>query len=255
MLEYKTPQYEEESKLLAKINNDFLSFLWFCVQDTGRDVNFWDNHLLSYVSQDILQSCSSIHWLAYEGVTNPCKRELRFLIELAIKQCYIEQEMPHASIADKLVQYRTLLDGPNISIKSKIRLPLLPDSERDAFLEDIGRSYGCSSKYVHLTTQQVEERIALVKRGITVGKEGIVEIKEMIDLIRKCYALILVFIFHSVTSDVAGDWLVDSDGSSNKWYFGKSKYIALIDSYFDYKHERQSKIGVVQSLRKRTIEF
>jgi len=255
MPDYETPEYKAEIENLIRITNDFMSGLWFCIHDTGRDHEFWDKHLFSYISQDIIQSSYSIYLLAREGITNPCKRELRFLLELTIKQCYIEQQMPRASVTDKLDQYSKLLNSPSISIKSDITLSLLPAATKDTFLADVGRFYGVSSKYVHLSSQQVEERIELLKRGITVGKEGVTEIKDMIQSIRLGYSLVLTLIYHSIPSYVAGDWLVDSDGSSNKWYFGKSKYIAGIDSYFDYKHERKSDLQEIQKKREANIEF
>lgn len=58
--------------------------------------------------------------------------------------------------------------------------------------------------------------------------------------IERVMAASLVLLFHSVPSNVAGDWFVEDDGSSIIWHFAGSKFIAGIDSYFDYKHERQS---------------
>jgi hypothetical protein len=255
MCEYETPEYRSEIDILTNINKDFFAALGFCIHDTGIDPKFWNNHLFSYLSQDIIQSCFSIYWLAHEGVTNPCKRELRFLVEVVIKQCYIEQQMPLASVSDKLDKYSNLINNPSISIKSQIDLCLLPVPEKNIFLEDIGKLYGTSSKYVHLSIELIEERIGLIKRGVTIGYEGLNEFKEIVESIRSCYALILVFLFHSIPSYVVGDWLVNSDGSSNTWYFRKSKYIAGIDSYFDYKHERQSQLEIIQEARKKIVEF
>jgi len=255
MSEFDTPEYKAEIERLDQISNDFLYGLRFCVMDTGRDHNFWDNHLLSFMSQDILQSCYSILSLARDGVRNPCKRELRFLLELAIKQCFIEQSLPNASVQIKVKKYKDLLNTSSISIKSQLELTLLSAQTKAEFLEDIGRFYGATSKYVHLTPDQVLERIALVSNGITAGKEGLSEIREMIQFLGKGYAMILVLIFHSVPSYIAGDFLVETDGTSNKWYFQASKYIAEIDSYFDYKHERQNQLEQIRRVRAENIKF
>ncbi|MHB9072420.1 MAG: hypothetical protein ACYC6G_02725 [Desulfobaccales bacterium] len=255
MIESNTLEYKLETEILTNIHKDFLYALQFCIHDTERDGNFWDNHLFSYISQDIMQSCISIYWLAHEGVTNPCKRELRFLLELFIKQCYIEQQMPHSLVHDKLIKYTHLLNNPSISIKSQIDLYFLPDQEKNIFLEDVGKYYGISSKYVHFSSELIDERIELIKRGVTIGYEGLNEIKEIVQSIRICYALIWVLLFHSIPSYVVGDWLVNSDGSSNKWYFRKSKYIALIDTHFDYKHERNNQLKKIQEVRKTDVEF
>lgn len=253
--EYETPEYKAELELLAQISNDFLFGLRFCVIDSGRDANFWDNHLLSYTSQDILQSCFSILLLAREGIRNTCKRELRFLIELGIKQCYIEQKLPNEPVKIKVERYKELLKSPSVSIKSQIKLKFLSEKSKKEFLEEAGRFYGSTSKYVHLSPEQVLERISLVSRGIIVGGEGVSEIQEMIQFLKVGYAIFLVLVLQTVPTYVAGDLLVESNGNSNKWYFRKSKYIAEIDSYFDYKHERQARLEEIRKIRHQEIEF
>ena len=64
-----------------------------------------------------------------------------------------------------------------------------------------------------------------------------------------------MLLFHSVPSWVAGDWLVDEDGSSNEWYFGHSRFVAGMDSHFDYKAERSERLAEIQAKRQRQIAF
>ncbi len=72
---------------------------------------------------------------------------------------------------------------------------------------------------------------------------------------QRVMAASLVLLFHSVPGWVAGDWLVESDGSSIDWYFTKSRFIAGIDSEFDYKHERKERLAQIQAEREARIAF
>jgi hypothetical protein len=68
-------------------------------------------------------------------------------------------------------------------------------------------------------------------------------------------AVSLALLFHSVPDDVAGDWLVQDDGSTRRWYFEASRFLAGIDSHFDYKHERQERKAEIQAARNAAIKF
>ena len=68
-------------------------------------------------------------------------------------------------------------------------------------------------------------------------------------LAERVLAASLVLLFHSVPSWVAGDWLVDRNGSTIDWHFVQSKFIADLDKQFDYKHERQDRLAEIQAQR------
>jgi hypothetical protein len=128
-------------------------------------------------------------------------------------------------------------------------LSLLPENLRDAFSEEVGRVYGLTSGYVHLTPQQISERIAAVDAGRTAAKENAVDIEALNILLSRSLACSLVLLFHSVPSWVAGDWLVEEDGSTIKWYFMGSRFLAGMDSYFDYKYERRKHLVKIRAKR------
>jgi hypothetical protein len=90
-----------------------------------------------------------------EGVHNVARRELRFLIEASIKICYIHQKSYESLIDEKLKQFDRELSSQSISSKQKLLLSLLTESQRDAFCEEVGRIYGLTSNYVHLTPKQI----------------------------------------------------------------------------------------------------
>ena len=237
------------------ICRSFLFGLFFIVEDTARDPSYIENHLLSYTAQDFLQSAVSLPLLIQQGIHNVCRRELRFILEMSIKLCFIQQQQYESNVTSKLESFKSTLDSSSISVKNHISLEMIPPGERNTFLQDVGRLYGETSNYVHLTTTQILERIKLVNQGYTSGKESPTEVEALNSVIARGLACSLVFLLHSVPSYVAGDLLVNEDGSTPNWFFAESKYIALIDEYFDYKHERQSNLENIKALRQKRVSF
>lgn len=144
--------------LLNTVLHAYLVALRFIFLNTARDPSFNANHLLSYLSDDFVQSAVSIAVLAREGGPSVAKRELRFIIESSIKVCFVHQQTYNSSVQDKLTEFDKELSSPSISIKRDLRLHMLPRRLQEAFSEEIGRLYGRTSGYVHLSPEQILER-------------------------------------------------------------------------------------------------
>jgi hypothetical protein len=187
--------------------------------------------------------------LIREGIHNVCRRELRFILEMSIKTCFVQQKQYNVDIATKLNSFKSILDSANISFRKQLDLSLIPEAERVSFDQEVGRLYGETSRYIHMTQSQILERIELVDQNRTSGKEGPDEIESLNRLIGRGLACSLVLLLHSVPDYVAGDLLVEPDGKSLKWFFAQSRFIALIDEQFDYKAERQANLKEVRKAR------
>jgi hypothetical protein len=233
----------------------FLAALNFVVRDTGRDPRYLDTHMLSYAAQDYIQSAIALPMLVREGIHNVCRRELRFILEMSIKICRIQQQDYSADIPTKLKTLGATFDTTNISMQKQLSLMLLPEPERLLFYQEVGRLYGEMSGYVHWTSAQIIERIALVDQGRTAGFESREDVDALTALLARGLAASLVFIFHSVPEYVAGDFLVESDGGSVNWPFSGSRFIAHMDEYFDYKHERQGRLEVIRRSRWTAVKY
>lgn len=61
--------------------------------------------------------------------------------------------------------------------RDAVNLQLLPEALRPVFVEEVGRLYGLTSTYVHLTSAQIEERIALASLGRRPGRETPAEVE------------------------------------------------------------------------------
>lgn len=228
---------------------DFLRGVMLLAMNTARDPEFANSHFLAYVADDYLESAVAIPFMVREGIHNVCFRELRFLLELSLKLCFVQQQNYRQSVDEKLATFREQLNSPNISIKNNIDLPLLPANERAMFLEETGRIYGTTSNYVHLTFNQMKVRLAQVESGRTPGNETPDEVARLNELLMRVLSVAFVYIAHSVPSYAVGDFFVGSDGSSQHWSLSRSKYVALLDEHFDYKHERQASLAEIKMAR------
>jgi hypothetical protein len=148
-----------------------------------------------------------------------------------------------------------VLSRPKISVGKNLTLDLLAEPMRKQFAEEVGRLLGLTSSYVHLTPKQIQERISAVDSGWIAGRDTVEDVEVLNAIVNRVLASSLALLFHSVPDWVAGDWLVEGDGSSNNWHFGKSRFIASIDAHFDYKAERQEKLTELQEVRRAKIEF
>ncbi len=249
------PDLAEALRQTDGIVRSYLAGLSFLVQDTSRDPSFLGNHLLSYLAQDVLQSTLSVVVLAAEGMLSVARRELRFLLEASIKICFVQRASYGSSVEDKLVEFDKVLSSQRISIKENLDLDMLPDGLRPAFAEEVGRLYGLCSAYVHLTPVQILASIGAAEAGVSAGKERPADVEALNCIAERVMAASLVLLLHSVPGWVAGDWLVDGDGASINWHFMGSRFIAGIDSHFDYKHERQGTLEAIQSARKASVRF
>lgn len=238
-----------------RIVASYLDAMSFIIGDTRRDPKYAETHLLFFLAQDFLQSAVSLVSLSMEGLITVAKRELRFLIESSIKLCFVQQKNYGSTVAEKLIEFEKELSSQRISIKDNLDLGMLPEPLRAAFTEEAGRLYGLTSSYVHLTPGQIQERIASMEAGRTAGLESAQDVEELNALIARCLGASLTLVLHSVPQYVAGDWLVNHDGSSASTYFLGSRFIAGIDAHFDYKHERQKDLARIAAERASRVRF
>lgn len=192
--------------------------------------------------------------LAGEGMKTVLRRELRFLVEASIKMCFVQQQDYGSSLSEKLEEFKVVLGSPRLSVR-ELRLQMLSEQTQLSFIEEVGRLYGLTSSFVHWSPHQISERLREIEAGYTPGKKTEADVRANNGLIRRGLAISLVIIFHSVPEHVAGDLMVERDGSTLQHYFMASRYLAEIDSFFDYKHERKRTLPEIQRARLANIQF
>ncbi|MBY5545990.1 hypothetical protein HFO61_03895 [Rhizobium leguminosarum] len=238
----------------SRIVHSYVQLLFCAGAITQGDPKFRDNHLLRPLLQDLIESAFSLSILAREGMHSVLIRELRFVVEASIKLCFVQQRSYQSSIVEKLETFRKELESPRIPLRDVKLSMLSSDTVRD-FTEEAGRLYGRTSSYIHWSASQIQERMDQMEKGNSVGRESQETVQATNDLIRRSLAASLVLVFHSVPEYVAGDTMVEKNGKTIDSYFLQSRYLAEIDAYFDYKHERQKTLNDIKESRAARICF
>ncbi|TCA62723.1 hypothetical protein E0J16_00095 [Rhizobium pisi] len=237
-----------------RIVHSYVQLLFIAGAVTQGDPKFKDNHLLRPLLQDLIESAFSLSILAREGMHSVVTRELRFIVEASLKLCFVQQRSYQTSIAQKLETFRKELESPRIPLRDVKLSMLSADTIRD-FTEEAGRLYGRTSSYIHWSASQIQERMKQLENGNSIGRESPGTVQGSNDLIRRSLAASLVLIYHSVPEYVAGDTMVEKSGKTIDSYFMQSRYLAEIDAYFDYKHERQKSLSEIKESRASRIAF
>ncbi|WP_343560888.1 hypothetical protein [Sphingobacterium sp.] len=246
-------EYNLEYQKLRMITQSFYDSILFSIFNFSRGPENWKNNFFLRVSDEFIEGFESIEKMIQNGFRNQCRRELRFLIEVAIKAAFITQNTINEDFDKQLNTYRKLLKNPGINTINRINFPLFgkEDIKRN-FLIEVKQMYGNLCNYVHLTPEQLTEKIKLSKDGKPFEKLTTEELKILNYEISLTFSYISVLLFNSMPQFVVGDFF---QPGLPDYYYCKSKYIAEIDEKFDYKHERQANLeGIIKS-RNEKIEF
>lgn len=253
--ELASQEYKEELNRTWIMQQDMLNCLMFCFFNAGRDRENAPRNFTLRMIEGMIQSVTSMRLLAKDGFMNICKRELRYLLELSIKSCFIVRSRANVDFESQIKAFEKLLNSSNINPINRIRFDYFSEKVDAEFKDDVKRNYGLLCKYVHSSAHQIEEYVSLLNQGRGIGYEGTDMLKELNGLIEVTFSYVIVHLLHSVPQWVGGDFMVEDNGDSINWYFNQSRYISLIDSTYDYKHERQRKLAELASLRKEREKF
>lgn len=255
--ELESPEYTKQLRRHKDMWLSFSEFLSFCKMNFSRAGNVAKRHFFLRVLDDFLQSSVAINYLCREGIHHTCRRELRYLLELSVKACLISQksEDPELAFEGQIQEHKSILKKSEFNLINSIQFKLLSERSAEEFKSDVKRMYGVLSAYTHSTPFQVSERLSSEQSGVTIGYEGAEELRGLNEHAQLTYSYISTLLAHSIEEWVLGDFLVLSNGGRNLWYFRKSKYIAVLDERFDYKHERQKNLQRILSDRREDIEF
>lgn len=251
--EMESPEYKAEYERHLSILNSFLRAMVFIRLNCSRSADLKSKLFCLSVIDDLLQSLVAIKCLSDDGIRNSCRRELRYIIELSIKACFISQKESSKSTEEQIVEFRNALKSTNISMINDISFHFFDEPQKELFIAYTKRLYGMLCLYVHSSPQQMEERITLDKIGRSIGYEGTNELRELDDEISNVLLSVLVLFFHAIPQRCVGDYIVESNGYTTSTYYSKYKFFAIIDEYFDYKSARQDKLEELQKIRTANI--
>jgi hypothetical protein len=239
----KSEPYMAAISRIDRISKDFIETLrlsWFFAQRDPKSSNavFWR------FTDDLIASGVAIWQMVRDGIDSIARRELRFMLELAIRNIYVDQVFanPETPLAARIAYIDRKLEGD---------VNLLDDLPLETYWSDPGpfksevrnRLYGALSAYVHPSYDQLQRRLELADRGIFLGFETADEVNDFADLLFRVYDVVLVLVFLALGPPSTGDVFTLHADQDPEWSFWQGRFVPEVSAHFDYKFERQGKRG------------
>lgn len=246
----ESTDYKMQLTRLEQMTSDFLNTLVLCWFATTRAGDWVTKSLFMRSIDDLNQSAILIRTAVREGARNSARREQRYMIELAIKALFTDQQMPTSPLEHRLEFFKRKIDPSSISEVKQLRFEILEGANAESARQKLLAAYSRACAYVHPSVQQIEERLKLAKKGVYQGFETAEELGQSNDEVFETLSLIIVVLFEAIGEAFAGD-IFETGGLSSRdgWIFHGHPFVAALDEHFDYKSERQEQLQMIQARR------
>lgn len=227
--------FQDGLHYLENITSDFL-LAFTCVRLHGVRYSAEEDYLLFRFAPHIVESTLAITANAKEGLQNSARRELRFLLEAAVKLSSRDFYTGAKTFDERLAG----LDDRDQRFENYVSSQFYfgefdrPDETKVAMLS----LYSELSRFVHATTLQFNVAVARAMRNEEAGMESVATLNQFNRMAFQVYDLVLVRVFHGIGLSMAGDIFTEILDGKPKWRFHKGKHVAKLSKCFDYKHER-----------------
>lgn len=250
----ESSEYQSQLARLSQLTFDFIATLRLCWFATTRAGEWVDKSLFMRSVDDLMQSTVLIRTAIHEGARNAARRELRYMIELAIKALFVDQKMPTSTLEHRLVFFTRKVDSSSISSVKDLAFNILASVEADTVVKKLLAAYSRACEYVHPSVRQIQERLELADNGISPGFETADELRQSNDELFEGLSLVLVLLFEAIGGSFSGDiWETGGLSDRDDWVFHGHPLVAAIDEHFDYKAERQGRLQEIKQRRGRRL--
>lgn len=251
----RSPEYQLELSFLRRTVLDLARSIRLCEFAASRWHEFNTSYLLPSYLDDIIEAAMAAQVAIENGLLNTARRELRYMLEVAVNIAYVDEIKAGESFEDRINYYRGKgVNKSNVDHVFDLPLRMLGD-QKHSFACSVRSSWVKASNYVHLTKRRVDEKLQLREQGISLGFETTAMLKNVVADVHEVCSIVMVLTFETIGPPFTGDLLVDVLDQNDDWTLHASGYVALVDSYFDYKHERQKELEKHVNRRNRRIRF
>lgn len=233
---HDSPEFHAQLKFIRRFSNDALSLLRMSFGFSASAREFSRDSLVVQSTDDIAQSIMAGWRLAEDGLINPVKRELRYVIESCVKYLYADQQNANSPLQAR-VQFLRTIDS-SIDVRRGLQLDAMHPDDAKKFVDELYDAYRDCCAFVHVSPSQVDERLKRAERGGALGYETPDELRTLGRLMYRVYDMALALYFHGYGLSMAGDMFIRVLDDQEQWSFHKGKYVRLVSAYFDYKTER-----------------
>lgn len=247
--------YQEELLFLKRTIQDLIVSLRTCEFAATRWREFYDNYLWPAHLDDIVEAALTAQLAIENGALNPARRELRYMLEVAVNIAYVDEIKSSCTFEDRTAYYR----GKNVNKSNVDHIFDLPfrmlGAHKDLFSTNVRNAWVRASNYVHLTKRRIDEKLELREKGITLGFETLDMLREVVSEVHEVCSIVMVLSFETIGPAFTGDTFIEIFDSNDSWAFHASGYVAIVDSYFDYKHERKETLEQFSKKRTGLIKY
>jgi hypothetical protein len=236
-----SPEYHNEVKFISRVTGDLVRLLQVCNVYSTRAGAYSENSIVVRSTEDLAQSVLAAWKLIQDGLINPVKRELRYVIESQIKYLFVDQQTesgkPLTKLDERLDYLQANVDS-SVDVRLQLKLHLFHPDDAKQFVAELYDAYRECCAYVHVSRRQIEERLQLAEAGRSLGFETADELRKIGHLMFRVYDMALALYFHGYGASMTGDVFITVLDDWPAWKFHKGKYVKIVSAYYDYKHER-----------------
>lgn len=216
----------------------------------GRNPPFFDQLISLRIKPHFVQSMIAAGHMIKEGLHDPARREMRFLVEASVKALWLDQgspplrqdadrgaTVPPRTVAEKVAALDGLGRERFDEVVGSLRFGMLDETAGKQYRQTAKGLYGTLSTTTHVSSRNVERDFANFEKGKHFAFETIADVNAIARLLRQVLDLALASHFEAFDHGLVSDLFephFDPD-----WSFLKMPLIAAIDRHFDYKHERR----------------
>jgi hypothetical protein len=244
-------EFKEQTRRLERSTLDFAHTLRTCALASTRDAALVENSFFLRIVDDLIQSALMAAFAIREGYLNPARRELRFLIELAVQAQFTDEQMGRSGFDARCEFFKRQVRHSSADDIRDLNLGLIKP-KADDFKKHVVKVWATASNYVHPSVSQLRERFELAERGVSLGFETVNQLRGAVDEVAKVLGIGVVLCFHAVGA-FAGDFIVGGIDAVDAWAFHSDPFVACVDESFDYKHERQARLADIRARRTRRL--
>jgi hypothetical protein len=221
-----------------------------------RNPAFFDRLISLRVKPHFVQSMIAASYMIKEGLHDPARREMRFLVEAAVKALWLDQGSPSSrgdreragvqpptTVAEKIAALDGIGRQRFDEIVDNLRFGMLDEAASERYRQTAKSLYGTLSTTTHVSSRNVERDFTNFDRGKHFAFETVANVDAIARLLRQVLDLALASHFESFDHGLVGD--IFEPCFEPQWSFLKMPLIGAIDRHFDYKHERRVRRGEI----------
>jgi hypothetical protein len=233
-------RYHNALKRLQRITMGFIDAHRALALYTSRQPNLYNRSLMYAFSDDLLESAVDVATGISIGTHHAARRELRYLLEHAVKTLYVDQQQPSGSLEARFKFLDEQISRGSIDVVDDLSLAPLGPTVQEDLIHDVKGLFAEVSAFVHPSLTQLRLRLKRQREGRGAGFDSAEELESASKVIFRVYDIVLFLLCHGIGIGMAGDLFINVWDEEPKWAFHKGKFMSQLSKHFDYKHERRS---------------